>query len=87
MCLIMTIAPVGIGETTMAEYIIEKLYTERNHKEYMTGFVLGEVIRCKGCKHFKFIYDYLGRCERLNIDMLSIDFCSRGERKDEKNGN
>lgn len=83
MCLITIIAPMDIGETTMAEYIIEDLYNEHKHKEYMTGLIRGELIRCKDCKHFKFIYDYLGRCECLNIAMLSIDFCSRGERKDE----
>ena len=54
---------------------------ERREEAIPEGYV--KVVRCKECKHFKFIYNYLGRCECLNIAMLSNDFCSRGERKEE----
>lgn len=79
MCLITIIAPVGIGETTMAEYIIEELYKERNHKEYMTGLIRGELIRCKDCEY----YDN-GVCYPLKgiYDVVSdMDYCSRGKRR------
>ena len=81
MCLITIIAPMGIGETTMAEYIIEELYKERNHKEYMTGLIRGELIRCKDCKYYveELCWNVYGRC----VTVSDMDYCSSGERKEE----
>ena len=46
-----------------------------------------KLVFCKDCKYWcpnqKFQNDSVYYCSKLGIDMKAIDFCSRGEQKDE----
>lgn len=60
----------------MAEYIVrESGYPGTIKKE-----IVGEIVRCRDCKHF---INHDKRCGLLNHGMKDDDFCSKGERRDE----
>lgn len=57
---------------------------ERREEVIPEGYV--KVVRCKNCKHFITQYEFLGnRCFVFGIPTQLDDYCSHGERKDEKN--
>ena len=57
----------------MKEYIVS--YENR----YFEDVIVGELIRCKDCKHA----DEYNQCEFVNWYNNENDYCSRAERKEE----
>lgn len=66
----------------------ECIYLEWTDDHGIHGIKMGELIRCKDCKHFH-LYEVksvtLSLCERNCMTVFTMekdDYCSRGERKD-----
>lgn len=58
-------------------------YEENKSGTGIEEIVLGELIRCKDCIHFKPFVENDGMwCDMLEIDLGENGFCSYGERKD-----
>ena len=62
---------------TMAEYIMKSTSNGR-------GVYVGELIRCKDCKHYYALNEVRGNCSEYNfVEKIPIDYCSWAERKEE----
>lgn len=52
------------------------------------GMYVGELIRCKECKHWQyescFVDSEEGDAESIISDRFAFDFCSKAERKDDE---
>lgn len=50
------------------------------------GEIVGELIRCKDCKHYYALNEVRGNCSEYNfVEKIPIDFCSWAERKEHGN--
>lgn len=49
--------------------------------EYSPTADVVEVVRCKDCKHYK---DEHSNCWLMRVKMMPSDYCSYGERKEDK---
>lgn len=65
----------------MKEFELIIHYDRIGESDMFNSHGVGELVRCKDCKH----YMDLGfmACEYLRVTCDDNDFCSRGERKDE----
>ena len=93
----------GIAEPTIRRYELGKLNPKFETLERIAGalntsaaLLLGlntvdavEVVRCGNCKHFcePFCVRRDDETHRERINMLTVDFCSYGERKDNEKRN
>ena len=67
---------------------IVRFYANHNDipEGHSDGGIVGELIRCKDCKHYYALNEVRGNCSEYNfVEKIPLDFCSWAERKD--NGN
>lgn len=77
----------NIGVDVDKEELLKALSYDRNQYEKGYRAAKSEIVRCKDCKYYTMNTEILGNvCNRLFtvFPMESDDFCSYGERKDEK---
>ena len=80
----------GIAEKTDTikykerEYIEKQRLTKTDEKgiKYWSCEDVGDLIRCKDCKHFNPTKDILGLCRYFVKIMFMRDYCSRAEKRD-----
>ena len=74
----------------MNRYIIEcnkKIDVDKHKGEFAMGVLVGEVVRCEGCKHWEesqYFQEFMvcTYVKGATFTRQHDDFCSRGERKE-----
>lgn len=74
-----------VKNRAMGEYIFElteALYNEETGEVCFKPTLIGEIVRCKNCKHYEFDENFsYYRCTELDIATFDDGFCYWGERR------